>query len=318
MIYIGNLHKGHENTLKKGIVIRCDRGHSVLANPYKIESEDKRDWACKQYKAYFDDKIKKGDDANFMNELRRIYQVALRNDVVLACWCYPKKCHAETIKAFLEKYLNKNEEYKKSKSTNTPNLYNLKDTEFLALEWLKKKGVDENKRKAIAYNFINNWKAIITAEKMNGREFVELQNKICKSNYSKKYADTFRYKAACVLDQVKSIEKRYFRFYESEGTMALSQFRINKNAGMRYQAYVIIHWKDEITQPAKTKIDYKAMQKNADKLLEEELKSTNMHLYKESREDHSWLEDIQVKREKKREQKRTEQLFKELIDKYKK
>ena len=27
------------------------------------------------------------------------------HDICLACWCAPKRCHAETIKKFIEKYL---------------------------------------------------------------------------------------------------------------------------------------------------------------------------------------------------------------------
>lgn len=107
MIYIGNLHKGHEDTLRKGLVIRCDRGHSVLCNPFKVDSEDKRDWSCEQFQAYFDKKVREKTDTAFMNELRRIYHLALQQDIVLACWCYPKRCHTQTIKAYLDKYLSK-------------------------------------------------------------------------------------------------------------------------------------------------------------------------------------------------------------------
>lgn len=56
MIYIGNLHKGYENTLQKGLVIRCDRGHSVLCNPFKVSSEEERDDSCNKFQAYFDKK----------------------------------------------------------------------------------------------------------------------------------------------------------------------------------------------------------------------------------------------------------------------
>ena len=104
MIYIGNLHKGYENTLQKGLVIRCDRGHSVLCNPFKISSEEERDDSCNKFQAYFDKKVREKKDVAFMEELRRIYHLALKQDIVLACWCYPKRCHTQTIKAFLEQF----------------------------------------------------------------------------------------------------------------------------------------------------------------------------------------------------------------------
>lgn len=141
MIYIGNLHKGHEATLRHGVVVRCDRGHSVLCNPFRVTSEDKRNESCDRFQAYFDRKVREKKDADFMNELRRIYQLALRQDVTLACWCYPKRCHTRTIKAFLEQYLRKDPRYTQSKNTPAQTMQGgLTQLEQQRLQWLEKKG----------------------------------------------------------------------------------------------------------------------------------------------------------------------------------
>ena len=103
MIYIGNLHKGSERTLQRGVVIRCDRA-SVLGNPFRMDKEAQRDWSCDEYRKYFQKKVSDTDPA-FIADMNRILAIAKEKDVVLACWCYPKRCHTETIKAWLEQRL---------------------------------------------------------------------------------------------------------------------------------------------------------------------------------------------------------------------
>jgi hypothetical protein len=45
-------------------------------------------------------------DEVFVNELRRLYKIYQQyGKLELFCWCAPKRCHAETIKRFLEKYI---------------------------------------------------------------------------------------------------------------------------------------------------------------------------------------------------------------------
>ncbi len=317
MIYIGNLHKGQEATLRHGVVVRCDRGHSALCNPFRITSEDKRNESCDRFQAYFDRKVRDKTDADFMNELRRIYQLALRQDVTLACWCYPKRCHTRTIKAFLEQYLRKDPRYTQSKNTPAKTMQGgLSQIEQQRLQWLEKKGCDARKRKLCALRFIQDWLYILRAGEMTSRQFVEAQYRYCLTNYSRRFADSFAYKAVCVLDQVKSIEKRYYRYFESDGTIALSGIHNPNDAGMRYHPYLSVQWKDEERKPLKPKIDVRELQRQADELLPDELKSANMHLYREGREDHSWLDGIQSERACKEEQARKEQLLQQLKDKY--
>lgn len=100
MIRIINLR---DYKLKEGeVIIKVDRS-SVLGNPYYMNGESMRDKVCDDYEKYFNVLIKNNNRA--LNELRKIYKIAKVNDVALGCWCYPKRCHAEVIKAFLDKFL---------------------------------------------------------------------------------------------------------------------------------------------------------------------------------------------------------------------
>ena len=86
--------------------VRVDRT-SVLGNPFYMKHESERDAVCDKYEIYFKNKVSLEDNA-FMAELRRLYKLAKRyGKLELYCWCAPKRCHAETIKRFLEKYLNR-------------------------------------------------------------------------------------------------------------------------------------------------------------------------------------------------------------------
>jgi hypothetical protein len=92
-IYIGRAGKGSTG--------------SPLANPFKAvngNTDAEREKLCDRYQVWFDAKVKEHDDAVY-NELVRIYRLAQRGPITLGCFCYPKRCHGDTIKAFLDKYL---------------------------------------------------------------------------------------------------------------------------------------------------------------------------------------------------------------------
>ena len=109
MITIKNLRG---NALKEEWQVRVDR-KSVLGNPFYMKSESFRDIVCDKYEQYFRNMLKlakSGDEHAlvFVNELRRLYKLhRTYGKLELFCWCAPKRCHAETIKAFLEKYIQK-------------------------------------------------------------------------------------------------------------------------------------------------------------------------------------------------------------------
>lgn len=97
MIRIVNLRS---YSLKENeVLIKVDRS-SILGNPFYMKYESMRNTVCEQYDTYFKNKVQTDD--NFMRELNRIKELAKTYDIALACWCYPKRCHAETIKTYIE------------------------------------------------------------------------------------------------------------------------------------------------------------------------------------------------------------------------
>ena len=92
MIRIVNLRNLKD--LKFGeVVIRVDR-RSPLGNPFHMRYESERDKVCDQYEAWLPTVKDRPDIAQALDDIR---EYALENDVALACWCYPKRCHAESI-----------------------------------------------------------------------------------------------------------------------------------------------------------------------------------------------------------------------------
>ena len=81
--------------------VKIDRS-SILGNPYYMKSENERNKVCEQYETYFYNKVK-NNDKNFIAELKRLKHLLEKyNKLELYCWCYPKRCHGETIKHYLE------------------------------------------------------------------------------------------------------------------------------------------------------------------------------------------------------------------------
>jgi hypothetical protein len=69
-----------------------------------MHSESERDSVCDKYEEYFAKKVA-DKDAAFMNELHRLWKYHKENgQLILGCYCSPKRCHGETIKRFLEQF----------------------------------------------------------------------------------------------------------------------------------------------------------------------------------------------------------------------
>lgn len=94
-IIVGRKHDAHAEYIGRG---------SPLGNPFVMQGEGDRDRVCNQYQQWFDQKVK-ANDVFVMNELRRLYRIAKGGDLVLGCFCSPKRCHGLTIKAFLDQFL---------------------------------------------------------------------------------------------------------------------------------------------------------------------------------------------------------------------
>jgi hypothetical protein len=80
--------------------VMVSRKSSMLGNPFHMLDERGRDDCCDRYEEWFNDQIE-----GFKPELLRLYEMWQRyRGLRLFCWCAPKRCHAETIKRWLESY----------------------------------------------------------------------------------------------------------------------------------------------------------------------------------------------------------------------
>ena len=96
MIPVKNIRNagGHAITWSKGR--RVDRS-TAFGNPYTLDNpndDDERDRVCDLFEAYF--------YALEQTELRAKVWDELRDAPALWCWCAPKRCHAQTIAAYIE------------------------------------------------------------------------------------------------------------------------------------------------------------------------------------------------------------------------
>lgn len=98
-IQVGNIKMGDQ-----GVYIgrqTKDRPRSPLANPEYLAREEDRTKVIASYKQWLYAKIQ-ARDPKVMGELWRILDLARRPEgVTLVCWCAPKACHGDVIKAAL-------------------------------------------------------------------------------------------------------------------------------------------------------------------------------------------------------------------------
>lgn len=74
-----------------------------LGNPFVMRNENERDSVCDRYRDWLRKKIADGDAA-VIGELDLIANKAAGGDVVLGCFCAPKRCHGDSVKeAVLER-----------------------------------------------------------------------------------------------------------------------------------------------------------------------------------------------------------------------
>lgn len=73
------------------ILIKIDRS-SVLGNPYYMHNESERDEVCDKYEMWI-----RTTNRPVREEIMRIKKLAESNNIALGCWCFPKRCHGETI-----------------------------------------------------------------------------------------------------------------------------------------------------------------------------------------------------------------------------
>ncbi len=92
------------NKYKEPNHIYCGRG-SALGNPFAMKDETQRNEVCDKYEEYFKQKVLIEKDKNMLAQLETIKEKAKLGDVNLGCFCAPKRCHCETIKAYIDMQL---------------------------------------------------------------------------------------------------------------------------------------------------------------------------------------------------------------------
>ena len=97
MIKIFNLR---ESKPKRPWECHVERSTPV-GNPFYLNRESERDFVCDKYKEWFYDTIHTQDFHDYLKRLTLKYKKY--GKLHLFCWCAPKRCHAETIKEYLEK-----------------------------------------------------------------------------------------------------------------------------------------------------------------------------------------------------------------------
>ena len=90
------------------VYVRVDRC-SPLGNPFIMKKESERNEVCDKFEKYFYNRIEDleySKDYDFKSMINYLLILSKTKDIVLLCWCAPKRCHAETIKKWLEEKLN--------------------------------------------------------------------------------------------------------------------------------------------------------------------------------------------------------------------
>jgi len=83
---------------------------TALGNPFYMGTDEGRNLVCNEYQKWFYDHIN-SDMSNDHTMLMISELLKLRSlykeygKLRLFCWCYPKRCHGETIKEYLEEHM---------------------------------------------------------------------------------------------------------------------------------------------------------------------------------------------------------------------
>lgn len=74
---------------------------SSFGNPFWMKDESERNKVCDMYEFYFKDKLLK--DKLIVESLERLKERSKKGEnFALLCFCYPKRCHGDTIKKYLD------------------------------------------------------------------------------------------------------------------------------------------------------------------------------------------------------------------------
>lgn len=81
-------------------VARCGKliNLSFLGNPFWMSNESMRDYVCDRYEKEVWPRLV----IQYKDILDRLKAYQKDNVVTFVCWCAPKRCHAKTIKTWVE------------------------------------------------------------------------------------------------------------------------------------------------------------------------------------------------------------------------
>jgi hypothetical protein len=106
MITVVNIRNAPPNAVYIGRKMPKHAG-SPLGNPFKPadpNNEDDRQLCLRNYKTWLWRQM--CFETRAAAELQRLATLAQTQDIALACWCAPKSCHGEIVKAAIE-FLNR-------------------------------------------------------------------------------------------------------------------------------------------------------------------------------------------------------------------
>lgn len=73
---------------------------SPLGNPFIIGTHGDRDEVCDKYDIYIREQLQRKNPI-IVAEFKRLVRIASQGDLLLGCFCAPKRCHGDTIKRLL-------------------------------------------------------------------------------------------------------------------------------------------------------------------------------------------------------------------------
>lgn len=88
---------GRRSSYKSHYGIDC----SYLGNPKPLLNEADRDAAVNEYQVYFDRQIMM--DPVFATLITCLVQIATTQNIVLGCFCHPKRCHCDIIAGYINR-----------------------------------------------------------------------------------------------------------------------------------------------------------------------------------------------------------------------
>jgi DNA polymerase III epsilon subunit-like protein len=80
---------------------RAGKGElGILGNPFPARTEKDRDKACEEFETYLRRRMTFSNPVS--HKIQALAEIAKKQDLELACFCTPKRCHTESIKKVIE------------------------------------------------------------------------------------------------------------------------------------------------------------------------------------------------------------------------